>query len=71
MSQGRHIWDKKLTPEHGSLPSHLMRDDRLESITRQRTMKLASQMLHTHQDRQATLTGGTANGLFRIPVVVF
>lgn len=28
-------------------------------------------MLHTHHDRQATLTGGTANGFLREPLVGF
>jgi hypothetical protein len=60
-----------LTPEHGSLPSHRIREERLDRTHHQQAMHRTSSKHHTHQDRHATLTGGTANGFFRMPVVVF
>lgn len=59
-----------LTPEHGSFPSQRMREERLDNEPSANDITLVA-MLQTHHDRHATLTGGTANGFFRMPVVVF
>lgn len=52
------------TPEQGSLPSHRIRDERLWACISNH--ELQSLDTRTHQDKQATLTGGTAN-FFRMP----